>query len=81
MLTFKHYLNFILINTINRIVYMYTCDFVKKNMAFFREGSFIIKYVLNVLKEEYGVDSLKDNDFNAIKSRIYFVQRLEEPLR
>ena len=41
----------------------------------------MITEVLGILKETYDIDSLLDNDLDAILSRIRFVQNHEQQMR
>ena len=44
-------------------------------------SSVMINEVLNILKDTYDVESLFDNDFDGILSRIQFIQNHEQQMR
>ena len=50
-------------------------------MEHFKISSVMIENVNMILKDQYQVDSVWDNDFHAILSRISFVQNHESQMR
>ena len=57
------------------------CYFIRKIRQFMKISSVLINEVLAILKETYDVDSLFENDLDAILARIHFVQRHEQQMR
>lgn len=80
MFTFKHFVNFKKISFMYRILNSRSCCIAKfKN--YLKSESFAMKDVLKILRDEYGLETFMENDLDAIKSRIKFVQLREERLR
>ena len=76
ILTFKHLLNF------NRIKFVYNlfkkpCNFIEKNMCFLLDNSTILKNINLVLLSDYNVLNIFFNDFDAILSRVFYVNNNE----
>ena len=80
ILMFRHLLNKMKITTIYRFI-MRPCTFIYKAISFFKISSAILCDVRTILMKTYQVDSLFDNDINAIFSRIQFTQNHESQLR
>lgn len=78
-MTFKHLINFIQIRTIVRL-YSSPCLFLMKNLYVFK-CMFFIQKVRRIFEMEYGVGGLIDNDMDAIKARILYVQAREATMR
>ena len=57
------------------------CDFIIKNFNFLRFSSFYYRELKLMLFSKYSIDSLLENDKNAILSRIIFVQNHEPQSR
>ena len=76
LLTFSHLINKMKISTALRFM-LKPCTFIKKIRHFMNISSVMINEVLNILKDTYDVESLFDNDFDGILSRIQFIQNLE----
>ena len=74
VLVFKHKLNLELILFYYRSV-KDPCNFVYRNLHFFRDRSKLAEIINCILVKHYFVSSLFSNDIDAIKSRIIFVQR------
>jgi hypothetical protein len=76
MLTFNHYLNWMNIRFTSRV-------FRSRNKLFVKLKDFLMKKSelannVNVILSSYGIESLIENDIQAIYSRIKFVQAREE---
>ena len=80
LMTFNHLLNKMKICSVIRFI-LEPCDFIRKLLSFIKISSVLIKDVKCVLKTIYDIDSVFDNDVEAIISRILFVQRNEEQMR
>ena len=57
------------------------CVFIDKILDFFKISSVMINEVNKILSDMYQVNSLTDNDFDAILARIIFVQNNESQIR
>ena len=57
------------------------CDFIRKNLLYFMESSIFLNDVINLLRDEHEIDSLFDNDLDAVIARIRFVQNHETQMR
>ena len=57
------------------------CVFIDKILDFFKISSVMINEVNKILSDMYQVNSLTDNDFDAILARIIFVQNNETQMR
>ena len=57
------------------------CEFISKNLNFLRFSSFYYREIELMLSSKYDVDSLWENDKDAILSRIVFVQNHEPQSR
>ena len=79
-MTFNHLLNKMKICTVRRFL-LKPCDFIKNLLDFMLLSSVMVKEVSDLLKTVYDIDSVFDNDEDAIISRILFVQRNEEQMR
>ena len=80
ILMFEHFLNRMKIFTIFRFLNR-PCNFVQKAKPFLIISSVMLTEVLNILVNAYEVDSLFQNDLNAINSRIIFTQNHEPQMR
>ena len=60
---------------------MRPCMYIEKLMTFLYVSSLLIKETYEVLKSSYQIDSLKDNDKDAILARIFYVQNHEIQMR
>ena len=81
LMTFKHYINWIKIRFASRILNS-PCTFLYKSLLDIYDSLFFKVDVKNILSENYNITSrLIDNDIEAIKSRILFVQRREPTMR
>ena len=58
-----------------------SCDFIAKNFAFFTVSSFLLRDLYDILSNIYDLESLLENDKEAIMSRITYVQNHESQLR
>lgn len=79
LFVFDHFLNSLKISTFHRLM-LNPCKFVHKNMISFKRGKFF-RTIDDILKNNYGIRNVLENDIDALKSRILFVQNLEDPLR
>ena len=80
LFTFEHLMNKIQIFTGLRFM-VSPCEFMFKNYNFFRISSFYFKELRLLSRNKYSIDSLVENDKDAILSRICFVQNHEPQLR
>ena len=80
LLTFQHYVNKCTIMSAIRFV-MRPCNFISNVLDFFTTSSVIIKQAYDILKTVYEIDTLVENDKDAVMSRIYFVQSNEKQMR
>ena len=80
ILMLDHLLNKIKINTAVRFL-LKPCNFISKILDFLYLSSALVRDVLRILRDVYDVEFLLDNDFQAILSRIWFVQNHEEQRR
>ena len=62
-------------------VFRKPCIFFQTLGHFMNILSVMVKEVYNILKSVYEIDLLLDNDYNAIMSRIWFVQNHENQMR
>ena len=80
LFTFDHLVNKIKIFAGLRFIEA-PCDFILKNLNFLKISSFYYKEIRLMLLNKYNIDSLLDNDRDAIMSRIIFVQNHEPQTR
>ena len=80
LFTFSHLINKMKINAALRFI-IKPCAFIEKIVHFLKISSVMVNDVITILKETYAVDSLFDNDFEALLSRIQFVQNHEQQMR
>ena len=80
LLTFENLLNKIKIMAAFRMLSL-PCNFVSKTKSFLQISSCFLKETCDILADKYEIDSLLDNDRDAIFSRIIYVQCREKPLR
>ena len=59
-----------------RLIYK-PCNFIKRNSSYFNVSSVKYREVMDILQSKYNVDSITDNDKEAIIARIGFVQNHE----
>ena len=78
--TFKHHVNKIKI-TAGLGIIQRPCSFIKKLNSYIQISSVLFREIYSILQNIYGIDSLLENDIDAIISRISFVQNHEEQLR
>ena len=57
------------------------CDFIIKTSTFLTVSSFLYRDLYDTLRHTYGLESLLDNDKDALMSRIVYVQNHESQLR
>ena len=57
------------------------CDIIEKNLHFLHLSSAMVRHVSKIVRDIYGIETLFDNDVQAINSRIRYVQNHEEQLR
>ena len=70
----------------NKIQFMFRlhikpCNFIKKLWSYLSVSSEFFREVNHIACKKYGINDLLDNDIDAVKSRIYFVQNHETPMR
>ena len=80
LFTFEHLVNKIKISTAYRLI-TNPCDFFIKVKDFMKFSSALFRDVHELLQEKYGVDSLIDNDCEALIARITFIQNHKEQMR
>ena len=80
LLTFKHLLNRIKIMATYRLISR-PCEFIRQIMLYMNVSSALMREVHLILEDDYDIDSLLDNDFEAINSRILFKQNHEKQMR
>ena len=80
LLTFSHFLNKIKISAALRFL-LKPCVFIEKIRHFLYISSVMFNEVISILKETYDIDSLLDNDFDAIVSRVQFIQSHEQQMK
>lgn len=80
LLIFHHFINKMKICTSLRL-FLWPCAFIKKILNYMLASSFLLSEVRNILRNDYDVDSLFDNDKDAIISRIWFTQNHEQQMR
>ena len=77
---FNHLINKIKLTAAHRFLTK-PCTFIYKARNFFKMSSAMVCDVQKLLIEKYQVDSLVENDINAIISRIHFTQNHESQMR
>ena len=77
---FEHLINKCKITCATRILSK-PCLFIEKLVDFFNIYSVMLKSVCSILREKYQVDSIDENDIDAILSRIQYVQNHESQMR
>ena len=80
LLTFQHFINKIKIMSTLRL-FSQPCHFIRKILDYLYIKSCLLKDVINILKVEYDIDSLLDNDREAMFARICYVQNHENQMR
>ena len=80
VLMLGHFLNKLKISATLRFL-LKPCNFISKILDFIYSSSALVKDVLKILTDVYDVSSLLDNDYQAILSRIWYVQNHEERMR
>ena len=50
-----------------------SCDSIAKNFAFYTVSSFLFRYLFDILRNIYGLESLLENDKDSMISRIAYV--------
>ena len=80
LLTFENLINKIKIFTALRMIER-SCNFIDKVSGFLSVCSVFYKETYDVLANKYNIDSLTENDKDAIMSRIWFVQNHEPQMR
>ena len=80
LMIFKHFLN---VNKILSVLRLFRkpCIFVQKCLIFLYVSSILLKDVHQILEKDYNVDSVFDNDADALIARICFVQNHERQMR
>ena len=80
VMTFNHLLNKLKIFAARRFI-LKPCDFIRNLLRFMNISSVMISDVRHILKSIYDIDSVFEDDSDALISRILFVQRHEEQMR
>ena len=80
LLTFKHLVNKMKVDAAVRFI-LKPCNFIENLTHFLKISSVMIKEVTGILNDIYDIDSMFDNDTDAILSRIHFVQNHEQQMR
>ena len=79
-MTFMHHVNWQKIRFVYRLL-LKPPVIIEKCWYYFINNSFIVNEIKNILCDTYDVDALMDNDIDALKSRILFVQNNEPTMR
>lgn len=79
LMTFEHFLNSNLIFFAYRMLEK-PCNFIRKVKHCF-QNSYLLREVYDILGSKYEIDSLLENDKDAIKARISYVQNHEPQMR
>lgn len=77
---FEHFINKIRISGVLR-TFSSPCLFIDKNIDYFRLSSVMVENVTRISDEQYQIDSITENDFEAIVARILYVQNHESQMR
>ena len=80
ILIFEHLLNKIKINTIMRL-FQAPCNFIAKLSYLLRISSVFLREINYIFLKKYGIESVFENDRDAIMSRICYVQNHETQMR
>ena len=80
ILMFDHYVFSLKVNFLFRL-YRHPCEFIRKNMHFLLISSVFFNEVNAFASVKYSIDSIFDNDEDAIFARICYIQNHETPLR
>lgn len=80
LLTFENLLNKIRITTVLRL-FSSPCEYVLKAFDFLSISSIALKEVYDILYDKYQIDSLFENDRDAIIGRIQFIQNHQRKMR
>ena len=80
ILMFNHFINKLKIKAIFRFL-LKPCIFIEKSLNFLHLSSAMVRHVSKIAGDIYGIETLFDNDIQAIDSRIWYVQNHEEQLR
>ena len=80
LLTFENLINKVRIYFALRLI-VEPCEFLRKTYSLLSTFSVFYKEVSEILKYKYGIESLADNDKDALMARICFVQRHEPQSR
>ena len=80
LFTFQHFVNKCKILAAYRL-FTYPCAYILKVNDFLSISSMFLSHVYDLLSHVYGLDSLLDNDRDALVSRISFTQNHEEQMR
>ena len=80
LLTFENLINKLKILHVIRMIEK-PCNFLKKVSGFLSACSLLYRETYDILTNKYTIDSLVDNDKDAIVSRIFFVQNHEPQMR
>ena len=80
LLTFQHLLNkYTIMSAIKLMVN--PCNFISKIKDFFRVSSVVLNQAYEILRNVYDIESMLENDRDAILSRIHFIQNNERQMR
>ena len=77
---FEHLVNKIKISFASRVLSR-PCSFIAKTLDYYKISSVMIGEVYEILQSKYQIESITDNDFEAIIARISFVQNHERQTR
>ena len=80
LFTFQHLINKVKIMSTLRL-FSQPCNFVSKTLDYLYTSSLLLNEVLYILKRDYDIESLFDNDRDAIYSRICYIQNHEKQKR
>lgn len=80
LMTFNHFINWQRIRFSYKII-SNPCKYLRKCLLNVSEDLFLANEAKSVLLSEYNIESMMENDIDAIKSRILYVQNNEPTLR
>ena len=77
---FDHFINKIKFSSVVRLV-LKPCAFIEKILGFFKISSVMLNEVNEILQHTYQIQSLTENDFEAVIARIWYIQNHETQMR
>ena len=80
LLTFQHLMNLQKYNTVTRLI-LSPCTFIEKSLPYLKVSSFLLKDARSIFLREYEIEAIFEQDQDAIRARIAFVQNHEDQMR